>query len=683
MDGLNFYPVFVDHISPSVNPGDLRMMFSNFGSVVEVVLVSDYGFVNMADEVGALRAISNLNGEMLHQRRLYVDHSEELKDHFDARGQRYVCTRDPNNGYSSKHPPYPAGENIPSPFPSRQQSNRGDYFGSNNPQMPENPWIQNDDPYRRSHRDQEHIYPARGNSFSQSPWQNSPSMPETPWQNQPQRQQDNQYSTFHGRPDSYGGQDSFQGGLPVGLGADSVGERLRKINEKLENVNSRSSILDTRQNSGGRSRSRSRRSSRRSSPSIRSISRSGRTRSRSKSRRSSRSRSSSRHRSRSKAENSGRTIEMDDDGDEIESWEVPNDESEKQTGRDSPDLSNALTEFFDNSGADAGLEDLRIDIDSIARWRAYCLETYRFSNVREESTGTRITFTYDRDKLSDEEVINLCEIKGEVVEVKKSFLDVAKFLKGASQQRIIIKLKPDETFNQFYWINKNQVLVWYLGQDMQCYNCLENYQLCPSNGNAGRCRKEKAPRSVDEYMKDFKEASGYKSLEDKYGGSEPPPPEGDEENPLPIPVKNRSGPFKKIEVEGLTSILGTVHSILEDKVILSFYYNVKNCKGKQYAKLEFDQMYINGKFNLGGKGDEQANWPKKWSCGKKVVMDLIKLKEEETIDTEEVKIVIGWSVPLICPMGNRPDIRTLTIKKNTSHYWSRGEIVSNLGSPKT
>ena len=118
MSDLKFYPVFVNHIAETVQPQDLRFLFSRRGGrVIDVVVVSEHGFVNMADPEAAHDAILYLNGRCLHSYLLHVDYSEEFKQYLISNRIHFTTTRDPlTDTYPSPHPPYPAGEQFESPF---------------------------------------------------------------------------------------------------------------------------------------------------------------------------------------------------------------------------------------------------------------------------------------------------------------------------------------------------------------------------------------------------------------------------------------------------------------------------------------------------------------------------------------------------------------------------------------
>ena len=113
---LRFYPVYINHIAGSVNASDLRSLFSRFGTVIDVVIVDEYGFVNMATKEDAFLVIEELNGRGLHSSLLHVDFSEEMKAVLLGRGVPFRCTADPYTGVvGEQHPAYPAGDGIIQP----------------------------------------------------------------------------------------------------------------------------------------------------------------------------------------------------------------------------------------------------------------------------------------------------------------------------------------------------------------------------------------------------------------------------------------------------------------------------------------------------------------------------------------------------------------------------------------
>ena len=86
---LRFYPVYINHIAESVSAPDLRSLFARVGNVIDVVIVDDYGFVNMETAEDAFRATEELNGRGLHSKLLHVDFSEEMKQVLLSRGTTF------------------------------------------------------------------------------------------------------------------------------------------------------------------------------------------------------------------------------------------------------------------------------------------------------------------------------------------------------------------------------------------------------------------------------------------------------------------------------------------------------------------------------------------------------------------------------------------------------------------
>ena len=118
MFDLKFFPVFVNHVSESVQPRDLRQLFSRRGGrVLDVVIVSSHGFINMAEESEAHDVIHGLNGVLVDYNELHVDYSEELKLYLQSHGVPFSSTPDPRTGRTtSRHPLYPSDHQIESPF---------------------------------------------------------------------------------------------------------------------------------------------------------------------------------------------------------------------------------------------------------------------------------------------------------------------------------------------------------------------------------------------------------------------------------------------------------------------------------------------------------------------------------------------------------------------------------------
>lgn len=80
--------IYVGNLPYSTTDEDLRQMFSQFGEVVDVRVISDrntgqskgFGFVEMASDDATREAIAQLNGTMLGSRALRVNEAEARPD---------------------------------------------------------------------------------------------------------------------------------------------------------------------------------------------------------------------------------------------------------------------------------------------------------------------------------------------------------------------------------------------------------------------------------------------------------------------------------------------------------------------------------------------------------------------------------------------------------------------------
>lgn len=85
--------IYVGNLPYSVRDEELRSTFEPFGAVVSAEVIFDkrtrrsrgYGFVEMASDADALKAIAALNGSPLHGRELRVDASQPKSEKVPAR----------------------------------------------------------------------------------------------------------------------------------------------------------------------------------------------------------------------------------------------------------------------------------------------------------------------------------------------------------------------------------------------------------------------------------------------------------------------------------------------------------------------------------------------------------------------------------------------------------------------
>ncbi|XP_063002083.1 protein ZNRD2 isoform X3 [Elgaria multicarinata webbii] len=69
--------VFVGNVSAACTSGELRVLFQEFGPVVECDIVKDYAFVHMEKDEDARAAIEHLNGREIKGRRVNVELSNK------------------------------------------------------------------------------------------------------------------------------------------------------------------------------------------------------------------------------------------------------------------------------------------------------------------------------------------------------------------------------------------------------------------------------------------------------------------------------------------------------------------------------------------------------------------------------------------------------------------------------
>lgn len=89
--------IYVGNLSYSVTEADLRALFSNFGEIGQVNLISDkftgeskgFGFVEMPSNSSADAAIKGLNGTDLKGRTLKINEAKPRTERSSSQGRRY------------------------------------------------------------------------------------------------------------------------------------------------------------------------------------------------------------------------------------------------------------------------------------------------------------------------------------------------------------------------------------------------------------------------------------------------------------------------------------------------------------------------------------------------------------------------------------------------------------------
>jgi RNA recognition motif-containing protein len=107
--------IYVGNLPYSVRDEELRTAFEPFGQVLSAEVIFDkrtrrsrgYGFVEMADDGQARRAIESLNGQEFHGRELRVDASQPRSEK-PMGAERSEGHRQPRNAGSRANAPAPA-----------------------------------------------------------------------------------------------------------------------------------------------------------------------------------------------------------------------------------------------------------------------------------------------------------------------------------------------------------------------------------------------------------------------------------------------------------------------------------------------------------------------------------------------------------------------------------------------
>ena len=87
--------IYIGNLPYSTNEEDLRAIFSEYGTVEDVKLITDrytgrsrgFGFITMTEDAGATQSIENLHGGTLENRTLTVNQAKPREEGGGARGE--------------------------------------------------------------------------------------------------------------------------------------------------------------------------------------------------------------------------------------------------------------------------------------------------------------------------------------------------------------------------------------------------------------------------------------------------------------------------------------------------------------------------------------------------------------------------------------------------------------------
>ena len=146
--------------------------------------------------------------------------------------------------------------------------------------------------------------------------------------------------------------------------------------------------------------------------------------------------------------------------------------------------------------------------------------------TRQTANVTRVTFRNVPFNIPDEEVINLCECYGEIVDNVVMYEKPTLNSRGVmgSTRYVDMKLTPGKQLENFYWMEGPlegdrgcRITVLHSGQEKQCSNCLRREGDCPGGGVGKVCVKMGTPRGLmADYMKHLQLQHKYLSLKMKF-----------------------------------------------------------------------------------------------------------------------------------------------------------------------
>ena len=145
---------------------------------------------------------------------------------------------------------------------------------------------------------------------------------------------------------------------------------------------------------------------------------------------------------------------------------------------------------------------------------------------RQTASVTRVTFRNVPFNIPNEEILNLCECYGELMDYLVTYEKPSANSRGVmgSARYVDMKLTPGKQFENFYWLEGplegdrgSRITVLHTGQEKQCSHCLRREGDCPGAGVGKVCLTMGTPRGLmAEYMQHLKLQHNYMSLKMKY-----------------------------------------------------------------------------------------------------------------------------------------------------------------------
>ena len=144
----------------------------------------------------------------------------------------------------------------------------------------------------------------------------------------------------------------------------------------------------------------------------------------------------------------------------------------------------------------------------------------------------KVTFRNVPFNIPDEEILNLCQCYGELVDNVVMYEQPSRNSRGVmgSTRFVDMKFTQGKQFDKFYWMEGPlegdmgcRITVLHAGQEKQCSHCLKREGDCPGVGVGKVCFRMGTPRGLmADYMKHLKLQHNYMSMKMKFHEQEFP-----------------------------------------------------------------------------------------------------------------------------------------------------------------